>query len=754
MFRGVKQTREPVARRWALSCGASIISLCAASGALAQAAPGSAPVVEEIVVTADRRSVSVEEVPATITAVSGQAIAERHLENMSEAIGIVPNVDIKQNAPGVLPVVTIRGVGLNDFGGNTSPPAGIYVDEIFLSTVVMMNGQIFDLDRVEVLKGPQGTLYGRNSTAGAINFISAAPRPEYGGRAQVGYGNYNSFTFDGAVNLPISDTLALRVAGKLIEQQDGYWTSRLLPGTIGKQSIQTARATLLWTPTDQVRSLLKVEGLRQRGQQGLTEFFGAIDPATFQTCASVLAGRTDDTNCTNYLGYTDRDGDPYKGDWERKPIQNSEGRDVTWKNDVEFDGFTLTSVTGWRSFIQKTDSNIDSTPAPILDYLNKYSIDQFSQEVRLAGATGALDWILGGFYSWDHYTFSSAGQNQALFNTNTLITADQTTKSAAAFAHGLYALTPKLTGVLGLRYTWEERQYEGGSFDLNPFGGSMLCGGCSQPFTLAATDETISDRNVTGTLGLNYKPNDDSLLYGAVSRGQKSGGFFSGLATDPRQLLPYEPEKLTSYEVGAKVSLLERSLQVNVSAFYYDYRDIQTFKRSTVGAIPIQILGNVDKATVKGIDADVAWRPTHDLTLQASLGLLDSRLGEFVNAAGVVQDGNSLPNAPELSFKAQASYDLHLPNDYVAQITVQPSYASSAFRDSENTAIAKTPSFWTVDGNILLSSPNSPWTFSIWGKNLTDNIYLTQVIDLTGLGFGTKIYSAPRTFGATVGVKW
>ncbi|MBT9471652.1 MAG: TonB-dependent receptor [Pseudomonadota bacterium] len=753
MHSGSNQAALAAKRRWALLCTASLASLCVADAAMAQASP-SPTAIEEIVVTADRRSVSAQDVPATLTAVSGQTIAERHLDNMSEAIGIVPNVDIKQNAPGVLPVVTIRGVGLNDFGGNTSPPAGIYVDEIFLSTVVMMNGQLFDLDRVEVLKGPQGTLYGRNSTAGAINFISAPPTKEAGGRVQAGYGNYNTFTLDGMVNMPISDTLALRVSGKLIEQQDGYWKSRLLPGTIGKQSIQTGRAMLLWTPNDDYRSLLKVEGLRQRGQQGLTEFFGGVDPTTFGPCAALAAGRIDDTSCTNYLGYTDRDGDPYKGDWERKPIQNSDGWDATWRNDLQLGGLTLTSVTGYRSFIQRTDSNIDTTPAPILDYLNKYAIDQFSQEVRFGGKSGPLDWIVGGFYSWDQYTYSSVGQNRALFNTNTLITADQTTKSAAAFAHGLYSITPKLTGVLGLRYTWEERHYAGGSFDLNTFGASALCGGCAQPFPLAVVDQTISDKNVTGTVGLNYKPDDDSLIYASISQGQKSGGFFSGLATDPRQLMPYDPEKLTSYEVGVKLALLQRSLQVNVSGFYYDYRDIQTFKRSTAGFIPIQILGNVDKATVKGIDADVSWRPTQDLTLQAAVGILDSELGEFVNAAGVVQDGNKMPNAPAFSFKGSASYDVHLPRDYMARVTIQPSHASSAYRDSENTRIAKTPSYWTVDGNVLLSSAGSPWTFSVWGKNLTDEQYLTQVIDLTGLGFGTKIYSAPRTFGVTLGVAW
>ena len=749
----------PVVRENARARRMKIVWLCASSmiasagPVLAQSASGVTSI-EEIVVTAERRSARVQDVPATITAVTGEKLAERHLDSMSEAIGIVPNVDIKQNAPGVLPVITIRGVGLNDFGGNTSPPAGIYVDEVFLSTVVMMNGQLFDLDRVEVLKGPQGTLYGRNSTAGAINFISAPPTMKKGGRAQVGYGNYDTYTFDGMLNQPLSDNLALRLSGKLIEQRDGYWKSRLLPGTIGEQSIQTARAVLLWTPTDDFKSLFKVEGLRQRGQQGLTEFYGAIDPATFQTCASIVAGHSDNVNCTNYLGYTDRDHDPYKGDWERKPIQNSDGFDVTLKNDFAFNGLALSSVTGYRSFQQRTDSNIDTTSAPILDYLNVYKVNQFSQELRLAGVNGPLNWIAGGFYSWDHFEYRSDGQNLAIFNTNTLITADQTTKSAAAFGHALYAMTPKLTAVTGIRYTWEERHYAGGSFDLNPFGASALCGGCASPFTLASIDDTLTDRNLTGTVGLNYKPDEETLLYGSISRGQKSGGFFSGLATDQRQLQPYDPEKLTSYEVGAKTALLERSLLLNFSAFYYDYRNIQTFKRSSTGAIPVQILGNVDKATVKGVDVDLSWRPTSKLTLQAGVGILDSALGAFVDAAGVVNTGNDLPNAPKFTFKSAVAYDVDLPADYTARISLQPTHATASFRDSENTVLAKTAGYWTFDGNVTVRAPTSKWSFSVWGKNLTDKLYVVQNLNLVGLGFGAKIYSDPRTFGATLGVEW
>lgn len=748
--------------------GLSRFALCAAilvpsSAAMAQRAGGPPTgtaasdddgALAEIVVTAERRSSKIDEVPATIAVLSGSAIQDRKIDSMSEALAAVSNVDVKSNQPGVLPVFTIRGVGLNDFGGNTNPPVGVYIDDVPLSTVVMMNGEIYDVERVEVLKGPQGTLYGRNTTAGAVNFITTAPKGSQEGYLRLGAANYETFSLELMQNIPVSPALSIRVVGKVSDQGEGWWKSRRLDGSIGKRSMQAGRASFLWEPSETYSSLLKVEGFRQRGQLGYTEFFGALDPATFGLCASILAGRSDDTRCVNLAGYTDPDGDPYVGDWDRKPVLRSDGWDVTWKNELNLDIFDVTSITGYRKFKQRTDTDVDASPFPIADYLNDYRTEQFSQELRLGQQSGALDWIVGGFYSWDDYDFSSLGNNRAIFNTVTLILARQETNSLGLFGHGRLALGPKLTLTTGVRYTWEKKHYIGSDLDLNPLGGSVLCGGCATPFTIVAVDDTISDQNVTGTIGLDYKPDSDTLLYTSVSRGQKSGGFYSGFATAPEQLAPYKPEKLTAYELGVKKTLLGRSLQVNLSAFYYDYRDVQTFIRSTAGALPVQILSNVGKAKVKGIDFDMAWRPVNEITLQAAIGLLDTKLGSFVDGSGITRNGNELPNAPTFSFKGSASYDVEISGGYAATFSVQPSYASSTFRSTENTLLTKTPGYWLMDANIALKSSDAPWSLTLWAKNLTDKRYVTQVGDFTGLSWGYKVHGAPRTFGITAGYKW
>ena len=618
----------------------------------------------------------------------------------------------------------------------------------------MLNTQIQDLDRVEILKGPQGTLYGRNSTAGAINFISAPPVQRHEGRLRVGYGNYDTFSAEAMVNQPLGDSAALRLSGRITEQDDGYWKSRLLPGTLGRQSIQTGRAMLALEPLPSIQTLIKGEVYRQRGQLGVAEFFGAIDPATFMPCASILAGRSDDVSCTNFFGYTDADRDPFIVDTERKGFLRNDGWDLTMRNHIDLSAATLTAITGYRRFKQAIDTNIDSTPLPILDFISSGRVKAFSQELRLQGTAGALDWLVGAFYSWDNFEGQSLGDNQALFNTNLLITADQTTKSAAGFTHLIYALTSTLEAVGGLRYTWERRTYAGGSFDLNPFAGSVLCGGCAiANIPLAVVDDRITDNNLTGNIGLNFRPSNDTLIYGLIARGQKSGGFYFGLATAVEQLAPYRPEKLTSYEVGVKADVADGLAQLNLSAFYYDYKNIQTFIRSNAGAIPIQILGNVPKARVKGIDADLSLKPIDGLTLQAAIGLLDTRLGAYTTGSGLVVTGNDLPNAPKFSFRGAATYEMPMQRWGRLRFSVQPSYSSSQFRDADNNPLLGTKAYWLVDAQVGADFAGG-WSATLWGRNLTNEQYVTQAIDLTSLGFGNKNYNAPRTYGLTIGFEW
>ncbi|MBO9698402.1 MAG: TonB-dependent receptor plug domain-containing protein, partial [Sphingopyxis sp.] len=319
---------------------------------------------EPIIVTAQRRAERLTDVGIAIDALSAEAIAEARISQIENLAQAVPNVDIKEQVPGAIPVVTIRGIGLDDFSATNSPSAGIYVDEIPLVSTALMSSEIYDLARIEVLKGPQGTLYGRNSTAGAINIITARPGNDFAGALTAGYGNYGTFEAEGFVNMPLSETLAARFSARTVQQARGFWKSRLLPGeTLGERDILTGRLQLRWQPSSDVDVNLKIEGLRSRSELGQGEFFGTVNPLTGGPCAPYLAGRPDNSQCTDFFGYTDTDGDPFLGDWARDAFYDIDSWDATLKVEADLGAVKLTSISGYRWQDRGFDVDSDATPA-------------------------------------------------------------------------------------------------------------------------------------------------------------------------------------------------------------------------------------------------------------------------------------------------------------------------------------------------------------------------------------------------------
>jgi iron complex outermembrane recepter protein len=709
--------------------------------------------VDSLVVTAQKREERLLDVGVNVSALPTQVLEDRRVNQITDLLGLVPNIDIKEQVPGAMPVVTIRGVGLDDFSATNNPTAGIYVDEVFLASTAMMSSELFDLERVEVLKGPQGTLYGRNTTAGALNIITAKPRHHFEAAAKAGYGNYDTFEAEGMINLPIGETAAFRASGRLVRQGEGYWTSRLLPGeTIGERDILTGRLQLAFEPTDRTYVNLKLEGLRSRSEMGQNEFFGVVNPLTGGPCAPFLAGQVDNSQCTNFFGYSDVDGDPFTGDWPRDAFYDIDAWDATATLGADLGWGKLTSITGYRVSDRAFDTDVDANPARQLDFIQTDRIEQFSQEVRLNGSRGAMDWIAGAFYSHDEVTVFTPGDHRDFFVTQTLVEADQETDAAAVFLHADWRLSERLKLITGVRYTEEERSYVGGTRDLNPLGFSALCGGCALPYQLTFTDTSIEDENVTWKIGLDFKPTDQSLIYASISKGVKSGGFFSGITTDNAQLAPFAPEELIAYEVGAKAELFERRVLVTGSAFYYDYSDVQTFIIAQ-GIVPVQKLDNVDEATVKGLDLDVLWLPTRGLTVRAGLGLLDTELGAFSTLAGPIPAGNRLPNAPDVSFTGSVKYAWTV-GTLEASVQAGAAFTDKVFKDASNDPVIAADSHWLYDARATLRPSEGPWELAVWGKNLSDEQYVVQGLNLSSLGMGNRGFNAPRTYGVSLTMKW
>ena len=702
-------------------------------------------VYDAVIVTAQKRAQDIIDVGATINAIGADDIQQRRVEQVSDFVNQLANVDVKDNSPGVLPVISIRGIGLNDFSATNNPAAGVYVDEVYLSSLALLNTDFFDLERLEALRGPQGTLYGRNSTAGAINVISA--RPDFdgvSGRVAAGYGNYETADIEGAFNLPVSDTLAVRLSGKYINQGEGFFYDTSDQSDIGQRDVRLGRFQALWKPTSNFQALFKLEGQRSRSEVGAGEFFGAL-PNGSATCPG-------SPQCTDFLGYFDPDDDPYRGDWSVNPAYDVDQWAGTLRLEADLGGVTITSITGYVDFDRQWGADTDGTPYRQTDFVETDDIQQFSQEVRVSGDTGNTSWIAGVFYSTDDVVGRYEGELQDLFNTTTLTLWDQTSSSAAVFGNVDYVVSDSLSLVAGLRYTSEEKEYLGADYDLvslAPGSGFSMAPFGSPPVTLAFIDDKIDDQNWSWKLGMNWTPVDDSLVYATISQGTKSGGFFSGVATTSAQLQPYEPETLIAYEVGAKKRA--GAYDISGAVFYYDYQDVQTFIRDESGGLPIQRLGNVNEATILGADLTASYRPEalQGLMVSASLGFLDTELGEFASSTGPVPAGNKLPNAPDFSGTFGAEYEHDLSTDWSLRLQGEARYSDSSYNDSLNDPLIAADSYWTFNGRVIFAHSDG-WSVSVWGRNLADERYVTQGVNNLALGYGYRVYGAPRTYGISI----
>jgi iron complex outermembrane receptor protein len=734
------------------------IPLIPVSAPAADEAQNAAVELEGITVTAQKRVQRLTDVPINVSAVTRDDVRNTRIEQVRDLSSYVSNVDIKEQVPGAIPVVSIRGVGLDDFSSTNSPAAGIYVDQVTLSSLSLMSFDLYDAQRIEVLKGPQGTLYGRNSTAGAINVLSAAPSFNRESYVRFGYGAYQTADIEGMFNQPLGDTFAFRVAGKLIKQDQGLWDSRVGAGDaysagsyastdpvvrdIGLRDVLSGRARVAWQPSDALNVDLKVESLRQRSEMGQPEMFGTMPrPSGSGTCTP-----PDPANCGDMTTYSDDDGDPYAGDYRGKFPYDVDQTAETLLVDYDLGIGTLSSVTGYIDFDRNFHIDVDGTPGDQFDFWQADTVKQVTQEVRLAGSASLGDWLVGVFYGEDTVTVDTQGRHQdnpllAFFGiSSSVITADQDSESSALFANMDWKLgafsegLEKFTVTTGVRYTDETRDYVGGTTWNSTVPGVI---------DNTSEDSSIADKNWSWKTGLNWKPSGAQLVYANVSKGVKSGGYFSGLTNAQNQLDPYKPEELLAYEVGYK---LGGTIGINTSAFFYDYRDKQTFMRA--GGAAAQYIGNVDEAETKGLDLEVVWRALDGLTLSGGAGLLRTELGSFVGPAGTpVPKGNELPNSPELTWMAKTRYELPL-FGFLAAAQVDAHYADATFKEATNDPAIKSDSYTIVNARLSALAPERTWEFALWGRNLTDELYVAQGLDIATFGLGNRNYNAPRTFGA------
>lgn len=732
--------------------GVGLAALLAAGAAHAQTTE-----IEEVVVTAQKRAENLQDVPIAITAMTGETLRNQRVGNLLGLSGLSPGLQIKTDDNAANPRIFIRGVGVNDFNPSTASAVGIYVDGVYVASPLAQLAAFYDLQQVEVLRGPQGTLYGRNTTGGAVNVITAKPTDTFHANASLDYGRFNAVNFEGGVGGPIAgDTLTFRLSG-LYNKDDGYTLNRLTGNTGNDANRWGLRGALRYKPTDKLTADLTLSVNQNRGGSILAynrplvaadASSGTFDPSLgYYLCNP---GKYTSGACTNVLGYANTSGNLYEGDYqfEGKDILKLFGAASTITYD--FGPVSLVSVTAYQRAARNDWEETDANPIPIITARYIARQETTSEELRLQsnGKTRAR-WVAGLYFANDYLNNNSTYDVLAALRTPTPANptgADpassialfgwplhQTTKSYAAFGQVDYDLTDKLTLNVGLRYSVDDKAFH---------YVSEAERGLIPIFTF---DASKTFRSLSGRLGVQYALTDDVNLYANYNRGYKSGGFFSGQTTEPADLGPYNDEKVDAYEVGAKTELFDRRLRANLSAFYYDYKDLQVYTVIQRGALSVQYFTNASAARIYGADAELTASPIEGLDLSLGASLLSAEYKDFVSV-GNDYSGNTLPSAPKLSLNGMARYEHPLPvGDLVGQVDF--THRSKVYFDTANTSRLSDPSRTYVNAQLGWRLADGAYELGIWGKNIFDETNIVDITPIPGLGFDVLSVGAPRTYG-------
>lgn len=676
---------------------------------------------EEVVVTARKKSAaeSAQDVPVSVTVLSGNTIEAAFAKDLTDVGLLMPNVRLDD--AGVFPGTSnysIRGMGFVSSIASTEPTVGVFVDGIYLGANLGGAPDTFDLESVEVLRGPQGTLFGRNVTGGAVVMRSRRPTGDFGGLTRLGVGSGGRRLAAAAIEGTVTPTLA----GKIFTQfsdQDGDFTNLAAGDDFGAERNTFVRPTLRWRPNGDL-------DIRLIGEHGKTTGDGAAarvlnDPATLATRTDIVGPSATDDLAVDIEGRTEIE-------WKQLVL------DANWSIG---DG-TLTSATGYRD-VSYFSQGEEGSAAPLVNSFNWMEQDQFSEELRYAGkaAGDKLDYTVGLYY------FEQDLQQRYrldLFGVTRFLPHGMLDhRTASIFAQGDYQFIDRWFLTLGLRYTWEEKSAviaRGNNCDSN-FN-------CVFPFR----DEESWD-NTSPKIGLNWQINDDVLAYVSWTKGFRSGGYNTRTNGATESPGPYDAETVKAYEAGVKTEFLQRRARLNIAAFHNEYSDLQ---RSVLNPLTLSnSIANAAEATIDGAELEFSVLPVTGLTLTGSVGYLDARYDNFdlldVDLNGTPDPGRArglqLIRAPEWTSAASATYDLDAGDVGLFTARVAYSYTSKAPIDDANSRFLD--SYGLLDASLGWNSLGERLTISAWGKNLTNELYAT-----TGSrsALFTNIYQGlPRIYG-------
>jgi outer membrane receptor protein involved in Fe transport len=759
--------------------------------------------VPDIIVTAQKRAQSINDVGLTITALTSDALDRQGVQSMQDIARMVPGLNYADTDHGT-PIFTLRGVGFSDNSLSGYPTTSVYVDEVPLPFAVMAAHANLDLERLEVLKGPQGTLFGQNSTGGAINYIAAKPTDQVAAGVDVTVGRFGQGEANGYVSGPLSDTLGMRLSGQY-GYGDGWQKSYTSDDTNGKRNYLNGRLLTVWNPTSALKIQLNLNGWRDRSDP-LAPQLAAINPlfdgADFPPPFTMPGLSLVDPRAATYAFAPDK---PRAADWnagfgrprgERWQYQGGLRGDL----DVT-DNIVLTSITSFIKFHTDQTFDLDGTDLEIYGFHIRGNIKAFTQELRLAGGEGtAFYWVLGANYERsrtyeDQFSFyDDSTLRTALGNGPADEEALSKKRNYAFFASGDYEVVPGVTLKAGGRYT-NSRQtmdqcfHDSGDGTINAAVAGIYAGfHPGVPFPAAIGDcttldpvtfepsrflDTLKEHNFSWRGGVDYKVNRNLLLYGTVAKGYKAGGWPTTGALLLTSYAAVKQESLLDYEAGFKAQLLDRKLSLNGAAFWYEYRDKQLLGRYLDLIFgPLPILTNIPKSRITGLELELNAAPIEGLQLSGGVTYLDAKVTEFVgvNAGGALADFAGTPIPFTSKWQYIASVDYILPTDS----GIRPFFGATVTGRSSMTAIVGSasgarmkagfrsiaplaelynlPSYTMLDLRAGIQAPDGDWRFTVWGRNVTNEYSATNVLIANDVI--ARYAGQPATYGVTFSHKF
>lgn len=740
----------------------------------------------DIVVTANKRKESALSVPTSLTAVSGDALVNKGIYDVQDLVKVTPGLSYVESGRSI-PVFSLRGVGFFDQSLASRPTVSVYTDEAPIPFSIEAKGAAFDLERVEVLKGPQGTLYGQNATGGAINYIAAKPTDSFHAGFTGSYDRFQSADVQGYVSGPISDTFTARLA--LRTRQGGDWQrSYTRDDTLGRQNFTQGRLVLAWEPTSDLKVRLDVNGFHDGSDTQAPQYIQFLPSSASR--ANLIPG---------LATYPTAPKSARAADWDSGKDYQADNDFVQANLRVEYEALpemTLTSISSysWMKVNQLADS--DGTSFTNIDSNMRGKLKSFSQELRAAGDVGPLSYIVGLNYARD-VTHAAAGIDirystsaYAVGNPPALpldlneANLNQTFDTQALFGNLDYHITDTVTIRGGLRYTVSDLHYDACSIarsanaadaftrlinrtraaqGLAPISAVQngQCGSIN-PLTIDNSRyyDKLNEDNLSWRAGIDWKPMPGTLLYLSASKGYKAGSPSTPAATNDLQFTPATQESVIAYEAGAKAALFNRKAEITAAAFYYDYRNKQVLGRqvftpNVFGAI--NTLTNIPKSSIKGAEAQISLFPIRGLTMTAAGTFLNSKvIGDFVNAdiLGNTANfrGDAFPYTPKWQLVMDGEYRFPIGSRNEIILGGNANYRSKTTSGFGGNSILDIDSYWLVDARLGLDLNDGAYRIQLFGRNITNSYYWTNVS--RSLDNVRRYAGQPATYGVQISARY